>query len=129
MSYVDALYNKDKDLIQVVERVNGKRIYVEYPAEYTFYYADARGKYKSVYNDSLSKFTTKSNKEYQQEKRIHSGQKLFESDFQPIARCLEKHYLNAEIPTLHTAFFDIETDFDSMAHPRDKLVKVRRKKK
>ena len=27
MSYVDAFYNRDKDIVQVVERVNGKRVY------------------------------------------------------------------------------------------------------
>jgi len=114
ISFIDAYYNKDKDTVHVVERVNGKRIYVDYPAEYTFYFDDCHGKHTTVYNNQVSKFTTNSNKEYQREKRIHAGSKLFESDFQPIPRCLERNYLNAEFPELQTAFFDIEVDFDKV---------------
>ena len=40
MSYVDALYERDKDKVLIVERVGGKRIFAEYPAEYTFYFDD-----------------------------------------------------------------------------------------
>ena len=36
MSYVDAFYNRDKDIVQVVERVNGKRVYNDFPAWRTF---------------------------------------------------------------------------------------------
>ena len=38
MSYIDALFDRDKDRIHVVERVNGERVYREYPANYVFYY-------------------------------------------------------------------------------------------
>ena len=114
MSFVDALYNKDKDTVHVVERVHGKRIYVDYPAEYTFYYDDPRGKHRTVYDKRVGKFTSNSNKEFQKEKRMHHGTKLYESDFLPIARCLEKNYHGAEIPQLQTAFFDIEVDFDKV---------------
>ena len=37
MSYVDAYYNRDKDIVQVIERVNGKRVYNDFPAWRTFY--------------------------------------------------------------------------------------------
>jgi DNA polymerase elongation subunit (family B) len=111
MSFVDAYYEKDKDTVKVVERVNGKRIFVDYPAEYTFYYDDPRGKYRTVYGTPVSKFTTNHGKEFQQEKRMHHGNKIYESDFQPIARCLEKNYRKAEFPDLQTAFFDVEVDF------------------
>ena len=47
MSYVDALFSRDEDLVKVVERINGKRQYKEYPAKYVIYYADAKGKYDS----------------------------------------------------------------------------------
>ncbi len=36
---------------------------------------------------------------------------MFESDVNPIYRCLSEHYLGVEAPKLHTCFFDIETDF------------------
>jgi len=114
MSFVDAFYNKDKDTVHVVERVHGKRIFVDYPADHTFYFEDRGGKYRTVYDTPVSKFTTRSNKEFQKEKRMHSGTKLFESDFTPLQRCLEKNYGGAEFPELHTAFFDIEVDFDKV---------------
>ena len=114
MSFVDAFYDKDKDTVHVVERVHGERKYVDYPADYTFYYEDSKGKHRTVYDQPVGKFSTRSNKEYQKEKRMHGGTKLFESDFTPLQRCLEKNYLNAEIPDLHTAFFDIEVDFSKI---------------
>ena len=111
MSFVDAYYNRDEDQVLVVERVDGKRVYKEYPAEYTLYYDDPKGKHLSIYGTPVSRFTTKTNKAFNREKKILSGKKLFESDFTPIARVLEEHYKDAEIPKLQTAFFDIEVDF------------------
>ena len=49
MSYVDAYLNRDKDTINIVERVNGKRVYKSYPTCYRFYYEDKDGPYKSIY--------------------------------------------------------------------------------
>lgn len=114
MSYVDAYFDRDKDRVLVAERVNGKRIFVEHPAEYTFYFDDPRGHYRTVYNTPVGKVTTRSFKEFNKEKRIHSGSRLWESDIQPIARCLEKHYKGGDSPTLHSAFFDIEVNFDKV---------------
>jgi DNA polymerase elongation subunit (family B) len=44
--------------------------------------------------------------------RIQSGKQLYESDINPIFRCLEENYKGQDGPRLHTAFFDIEVDFD-----------------
>ena len=113
MSYVDAIWDRDKDIIKVVERDPKKgRLFQEYPARYVFYHPDQRGKYKSIYGESLSKVTCKSNKEFQKELRIHSDQRLFESDIKPAFRCLEENYLGKDAPKLNVAFFDIEVDFD-----------------
>lgn len=113
MSYVDALFDRSKDRIHVVERVGGQRVYREYPVNYVFYYNDPRGKFRSIYGDSLSRFSTRNSKEFQKELRIHSSNKIWESDINPIFRCLSENYLGAESPKLQTAFFDIEVDFDS----------------
>ena len=43
MSYVDAYFDRDADIIRVVERNEGKRLYTEYPVKYTFYYDDVKG--------------------------------------------------------------------------------------
>jgi DNA polymerase elongation subunit (family B) len=113
MSYVDAIHSKDNDRIFVVERDNnGKRQYKEYPTNYTFYYSDPKGKYRSLYNDPVSRFSTRKRQEFEKEKRIHSNKKLFESDIPVVFRCLSENYLGVDAPKLHTCFFDIEVDFD-----------------
>ena len=113
MSYVDAWWDRDKDVVKVVERDPKKgRIYQEYPAKYIFYYPDPKGKYKSIHSENLSKVTCRNNKDFQKELRIHGERRLYESDIKPAFRCLEDHYLGIDPPKLHVAFFDIEVDFD-----------------
>jgi DNA polymerase elongation subunit (family B) len=77
-----------------------------------FYYDDPRGKFRTIYDTPVSRFSTRNNKEYQKELRINSDKRLWESDINPIFRCLESNYLGASSPKLQTAFFDIEVDFD-----------------
>ena len=112
MSYIDALFDREKDRIHVVERVNGERVYREYPANYVFYYDDPRGKFRTIYDTPVSRFSSRNGKEFHKELRVNSGKKLWESDINPIFRCLEENYLGASSPKLQTAFFDIEVDFD-----------------
>jgi DNA polymerase elongation subunit (family B) len=113
MSYVDAIHSRDEDRIYVVERSpQGKRVYNEFPANYVFYYPDSKGKQRSIYGDPVSRFSTRKRQEFEKEKRIHSGKKLFESDIPVVFRCLSENYLGVEPPKLHTCFFDIEVDFD-----------------
>ena len=114
MSYIDALFDRDKDRIHVVERVDGERVYREYPANYVFYYDDPKGKFRTIYDTAVSRFSTKNGKEFHKEQRINSGKRLWESDINPIFRCLEDNYLGANSPRLQTAFFDIEVDFDPL---------------
>ena len=128
MSYVDAIWDRDKDVVRVVERDTKKgRLYHDYPARYMFYYPDARGKFKSIYGESLSKVTSKSWKEFIKEQKIHSNHKLYESDMNPIFRCLEENYLGKDAPKLNVAFFDIEVDFDperGYASPEDAFMPI-----
>lgn len=112
MSYVDALFDRDKDRIHVVERVNGVRKYQEYPANYIFYYEDPKGKFRSIFDTPVARFSSRNNKEFRKELRMHTGKQIFESDINPVFRCLAENFLGADAPKLHTAFFDIETDFD-----------------
>ena len=114
MSYVDALFDRDSDRIHVVERVNGHRVYKEYPASFIFYYDDPRGKFQSIYGTPVSRFSTRNNKEFRKEIRMHSSKQLYESDINPIFRCFEENYKDADSPVLQTAFFDIEVDFDKV---------------
>jgi len=113
LSYVDAILDRDSDRIFVVERTpEGKRTYREFPTNYTMYITDAKGKYRSIYGDAVSKFSTRKRAEFEKERRIHSGKKLFESDVNVLFRCLSENYLKVDAPKLHTCFFDIEVDFD-----------------
>ena len=128
MSYVDARWDRDQDVVQVVERDPKKgRIYQTYPAKYLFYYPDQRGKYKSIFGENLSKVTAKSFKEFTKEQRIHSGHRLYESDINPVFRCLEENYLGKDAPKLNVAFWDIEVDFDperGYASPDDAFMPI-----
>jgi len=111
--YIDAIHDRDSDRIFVVERgQDQKRHYKEYPANYTFYYPDNKGKYRSIFGTPVSRFSTRKRSEFEKERRIHSGKNLFESDVNVVFRCLSDNYLKVEPPKLHTCFFDIEVDFD-----------------
>jgi DNA polymerase elongation subunit (family B) len=114
MSYIDALFDREHDRIHVVERRGGVRRYQEYPANYIFYFDDPRGKFQSIYGTPVSRFSTRNNKEFRKEVRMHSGKQLYESDINPIFRCLEENYKDQDAPEIHTAFFDIEVDFDKV---------------
>ena len=113
MSYVDAILDRDRDVIHVVERDrDGARRYQQYSPNYVFYYPDPRGKFRSVYGESLSRFSSRKRGEFQKELRMHHGKKTYESDTNVIFRCLSDNYREQNSPQLHTCFFDIETDFD-----------------
>jgi len=127
MPYVDAMFDRDQDIIRVVERRDGKRHYHEYPAKYTFYYKDPKGKYKSVYGDPLSRIVCKNTKDFRKEVAINKDKQLFESDINPLFQCLSENYLNQDAPKLNIAFWDIETDFDperGFADPSDPFMPI-----
>ena len=112
MSYIDALFDREHDRIHIVERRDGKRCYQEYPANYVLYYEDPRGKFQSIFGTPVSRFSTRNSKEFRKEVRIQSNKQLYESDINPIFRCLEENYKGQDGPKLNVAFFDIEVDFD-----------------
>jgi DNA polymerase elongation subunit (family B) len=128
MSYVDSRWDREKDIVSVIERdPKLGRVYREYPAKYLFYYPDPKGKFRSIFNDSLSKVTARSWKEFNKEQKIHSSHRLFESDINPVFRCLEENYLGKEPPKLNIAFWDIEVDFDperGYASPEDAFMPI-----
>jgi DNA polymerase elongation subunit (family B) len=112
MSYIDALFDRDRDRIHIVGRRNGERYYEEHPANYIFYYDDPRGKFRSIFGTPVARFSTRNSKEFRKEMAIQKGKTLYEADINPIFRCLEENYKDIDAPRLHTAFFDIEVDFD-----------------
>jgi DNA polymerase elongation subunit (family B) len=113
--YVDCLFRRggDQEVIKVVERVNGKRVYKEYPPDYHFFVNDPRGSHKSIYGDVVKKIVPRTFVEKQKlTKTLSHNVKKWESDVDPIFRCIEQNYLHSEAPALNIAFFDIETSFD-----------------
>jgi DNA polymerase elongation subunit (family B) len=128
LSYVDAFFDREQDLIRVVERNDkGERHYKEYPARHIFYYPDPKGKFLSIKGEPLTRVTSKNVKEHRKELSIYSNKKLYESDINPIYRCLEDNYLNQDAPKLNVAWFDIEVDFDperGYASPEDAFMPI-----
>jgi len=122
LTYVDAWYQKEKDLVRVVERRDGRRVYRDYPAKYVFYYPEKGGAFTSMYGEQLSKVQVTGHKSFDKERRIHGHKRLHESDYRPLNRCLEDNYLNSDDPKLQVAFFDIEVAFNKergFADPSD----------
>lgn len=113
--YVDSLLKKggDSEVIRVVERVNGKRVYKEFQPDYHFYINDPNGNHKSIYGDTVKKMVPRSFIEKQKLlKSLSHNVKSWEVDVDPVFRCLEQNYQHIEAPQLNIAFFDIETSFD-----------------
>lgn len=128
MSYVDALYEKDKDLVHVVERdKNGSRIFKTYPAIYQFYYEDPKGKHRSIYDEPITRVRCANHKEFKKEISINSHKKLYETDLNLTFTVLSEYYLNQDAPKLNIAFFDIETDMHpelGFSSPEDALMPI-----
>jgi len=128
LSYVDAFYDREQDIIHVVERnEKGERHFKEYPARHIFYYQDPKGKFLSIKGEPLTRVTCKNVKELRKELAIHSNKTLYESDIKPVFRCLEDNYLNQDAPKLNVAWFDIEVDFDperGYASPEDAFMPI-----
>ena len=127
MTYIDALADREHDKILVVERINGERVYKEYPAEYAFYYEDKRGSHKTMWGTPCVKVSSNKIKEFQRELSHYSDRKIHESDINPVFRCLENNYNKSETPKLNVIFWDIETDFlpeKGFASPWDPFARI-----
>lgn len=126
--YVDAIFEKDDDVVHVVERsAEGKRVFKSYPVKYTFYVPDSRGKYNSIYGTPLQKIVCRNSKDFRKEMAINSNAKLYESDFKPHLVCLAENYIGAPAPKLNVAFWDVEVDFDperGYASPDDAFMPI-----
>lgn len=127
MSYVDAYFNKKDDIVHVVERINGKRVYNDYPAIRTFYVKDNNGQHRAIGGEKVRQIRTKRTRDFHKELKILSGKKLYESDIKPENQCLSENYNGVDSPVLHTAFFDIEVDFDKdrgFSSPEDAFMPI-----
>lgn len=110
--YIAAFFDKNEDIVRVVERVNGTRKHLQYPVKYEFYYKDTNGNHRSINDEPITKVVCKSTKEFFKEKKKLKHKDLYESDINVVFRCLEEYYSDCDIPEPNVAFFDIETDFN-----------------
>jgi len=128
MSYVDAWFDRENDIIRVVERnKKQEREFRDIPVKHTFYVKDPRGKHQSIYSEPVQRIVCKNTKELRKEMAINSGKQLYEADINPIFVTLSENYLNQDPPKLNTAFFDIEVDFDperGYASPDDAFMPI-----
>ncbi len=128
MSYVDAWFDRDNDIIRIVERnKKGEREFRDIPVKHVLYYKDPKGKFTSIYGDPVSRVVCKNTKEFRKEQAINNSKQLYESDINPVFVCLSENYLNQDAPKLNVAFFDIEVDFDperGYASPDDAFMPI-----
>ena len=128
MSYVDAWFDRENDIIKVVERnKKSEREFRDIPVKHTFYVKDPKGKFQSIYGEPVTRFVCKNTKELRKEQAINSGRTMYEADINPIFSTLSEHYLNQDAPKLNVAFFDIEVDFDperGYASPDDAFMPI-----
>jgi len=121
--YVDILFEPRNEVIRVVERdPQGNRVHKEYAPDYHFFLNDSHGTYKSIYGDPVKMVKPRTFSDLRKMKSKYYSATTWESDIKQDTRCLESNYKGMESPKLHTAFFDIETDFDSVngySAPRD----------
>lgn len=128
-NYVDAFYDRQKDIISVVERdENNNRKYKDYQVNHTLYYEDMMGTYKSMWGVPCKKYVTTRKKEFTRKlnELIDENKKIHESDLNPVFRCLEDNYINIDPPELNIGYFDIETEF-SGGYDAYYKVKIRKK--
>ena len=109
--YVDSILDKRQNVVKIVERVQGKRVYKEYPCNWTFYYDDPKGKHQTIFRTPVTKFSSLDNKEFQKELKIQANKKIWESDINQVNKTLEQEYKGVDAPELNITFFDIEVDF------------------
>ena len=125
--YVDAMYDKKHDVVRVVERVDGQRMLIEHKPVYNFYVGDPRGKQRSIYGEPVVELHCKNLKDFRKNVALYKHNKLYESDIRPLNKTIAKHYENVDTPKLHTAFFDIEVDFDperGYSSPEDAFMEI-----
>ena len=112
MSYISA-WRKGND-VHVWERTPKGRITKTYAGIFEFFARDPRGKYTSIYNEPLSKFTFPNWWEFNEAKKPYASnaELLYESDIGPELKVLAEHYYQVDAPKLNLTLWDIEVDYD-----------------
>ena len=82
--------NTLEDIVQVVERSKGKRVYNDYPAWRTFYVKDPRGDHVSIHGDKVRQIKCKRLKDLHKERKINTSNfiRLLEDHISEVGRVL-----------------------------------------
>jgi DNA polymerase elongation subunit (family B) len=110
--YIDALYDRQKDVVKVVERIKGERVYNEITPEHVFYFEHPSGSHQTIFGNNCKKFVSRSGKNFRRDlAKMGATRRIFESDINPVFRTLADNYRGVATPKLNVAFFDIEVEF------------------
>ena len=123
-NYIDAHFDKNLKKVVVWERTDEGRKTVYHDAPFYFYVPDEdkrfnprlgvidgeRCAYTSMYNTKLTKIKFRNGFELSEEAK--DTRVKFESDIGPVERVLMTEYYGRGAPKIHTAFLDIEVDYD-----------------
>lgn len=111
--YVDAFHDRDRDLVRVVERVDGVRVLKDYPAPHVFYAEHPGGSHPTIFGDLCKRYESTNARKFRAKlEEVSAKHRIFESDINPVFRLLADKYMGAESPVLNIGYFDIEADFD-----------------
>ena len=109
--YVGAVFDAEQQKVIVWERdTAGKRVPYLYDAPYYFYVPDEEGDQESIFGHKVRKVVCADKDEHYA--LCKKNKVRFESDFNPLDRVLMDHYYGVDVPKLHSAFIDIEVDYD-----------------
>jgi len=123
-NYIDAFFDKSLKKVVVWERSDEGRKTVYHDAPFYFYVEDEFERYNpsvgwidgprcahtSMFNTKLTKVSFKSGWDLKEE--AERNRVKFESDIGPVERVLMTDYHGLLAPKIHTAFIDIEVDYD-----------------
>ena len=107
MNYIDAYWDKKKDIVFVSERSDKKRILKTIHPVYEFFYENPSGNHTALTGQKATKVICKKYGEFcNSVKKIkESGKKTFESDMNVLFKTLERYYTGKPNPEINSEFF------------------------
>lgn len=110
--YVGYLQDSRNNILRVVERINGQRVFEDFPLILEYYVPDKDGYYEGYDGQRLRKIELKSTYDLKKHKEEceKNGSKTYEMNFSLPNKVLYKNFKQGEFPELHKSFVDIEVD-------------------
>ena len=110
--YIGHYQDSRNNVLRVVERINGKRVFEDFPLILEYYMPDKDGYYLGYDGQRLKKIEVANMHELKAHKELVEKQNLktYELNFNIPNKVLYKHFKQGEFPTLHKSFADIEVD-------------------